>query len=174
MQWVTSRHCFTLIVHEPTLFWSHTNRKENIIKNVASNCRGFTVTLLCSSGTHLTHKHTVWNVGLTADRRSTCLNEIWLCSVRAWKETPTGILWICILSMCDFPWMLSFICQWRSRLEQRVKGLGLRGCGIFNFSCSVLFYDLEEAERVCWGGFFFFFSFLWSALKVRAPLSPGS
>ncbi len=73
------------------------------------------------------------------------------CSVHPWKETPTGILWIWILSMCDFPWMLSFICQWRGGREQRVKGLRLGG---ENFCCSVLFYDLKEADQVCWGGVF--------------------
>lgn len=87
-------------------------------------------------------------------------------SVHPLKETPTGILRIWILSMCGFPWMLSFICQRRSGREHRVKGLRLGGR--FKFCCSVLFYDFKGAEWVCWDGFFSFSGQLWR----WGPLSP--
>lgn len=61
------------------------------------------------------------------------------------------MVWIWILSMCNFPWM-SVSREADGNKGLRVSGLGER----FNFCCSVLFYDLEGAEWALlrWRGFF--------------------
>lgn len=55
--------------------------------------------------------------------------------------------------MCDFPWMLSFICQRRGRLEQRVKGSQAGGERDLTFAVLFCFMTLREQNGSAEMGF---------------------
>lgn len=118
---------------------------------------GFTAHLEQISG-----RNTQYLCGADSWPRGTCLDERWPAPL---KTNPTGILWIWIPSMCDFPRMLSLICLRRADGNEGLKGLQLGGS--FNFCSSVLLYDSGSAEV-----FFSFLLCLSGQLWRWGPLSP--